>query len=86
MGIKEENLKYPELDQVSEADSSNYLSENIKLKNDGASISNILNYTKKDNIQDATIELNNKHRDLEVNVLPLNEEALVTITHRPSDL
>ena len=86
MGIKEENLKYPELDQVSEADSSNYLSENIKLNNDGASISNILNYTKKDNIQDATIELNNKHRDLEVNVLPLNEEALVTITHRPSDL
>lgn len=86
MGIKEENLKYPELDQVSEADSSNYLSENIKLNNDGASIQNILNYTKKDNIQDATIELNNKHRDLEVNVLPLNEEALVTITHRPSDL
>jgi hypothetical protein len=38
MGIKEENLKYPELDQVSEADSSNYLSENIKLNNDGASI------------------------------------------------
>lgn len=86
MGIKEEDLKYPELDQVSEADSSNYLSENIKLKNDGASIKDILNYTKTDNIQKATIEINNKHRDLEVNILPLNEEALVTIEHRPTDI
>jgi hypothetical protein len=86
MGIKEEDLKYPELDQVRGADSSNYLSDNIKLKDDGAFISDILNYTGTNDIQSATIEINNKHRDLEVNVLPLNEEALVTITHRPSDL
>lgn len=85
MGVPEEQLKYPELDMVDNADSSSYLSENIKLKNDGASIQNILNYTKASNIQDANREINNKHRDLEVTILPLNEEALVTIEHRPTD-
>lgn len=85
MGVPEEQLKYPELDMVDNADSSSYLSENIKLKNDGASIQNILNYTKTSNIQDANREINNKHRDLEVTILPLNEEALVTIEHRPTD-
>jgi hypothetical protein len=38
MGIKEEDLKYPKLDQVADADSSEYLAQNIKLKNDGADI------------------------------------------------
>ena len=85
MGVPEEQLKYPELDMVDNADSSSYLAENIKLKNDGASIQNILNYTKTSSIQDANREINNKHRDLEVTILPLNEEALVTIEHRPTD-
>ena len=47
MGISESDLKYPELDQISEADSSNYLSEHIKLKDGGTYITNILNYTYK---------------------------------------
>ena len=85
MGVKEEDLKYPELDQVRGADSSNYLSDNIKLKDDGAFISDILNYTGTNDIQSATIEINNKHRDLEVTVLPLNEEALVYVNHRPTE-
>mgnify|MGYP003289654235 CR=1 FL=1 len=32
MGIKEKDLKYPKLDQVTDADSSEYLAQNIKLK------------------------------------------------------
>ena len=86
MGVPEDQLKYPELDMVNGANSSEYLSENIKLKNDEASIQNILNYTKSDNIEDATIQINNKHRDLEVNILPLNESALVQIEQRPTNL
>ena len=85
MGISERDLKYPELDMVEGADSSVYLSENIKLKDDGAYIEDILKYAKTDDINAATIEINNKHRDLEVTVLPLNEEALVQIEHRPTD-
>lgn len=85
MGVSEDNLKYPELDMVDGADSSQYLIENIKLKDGGALIKNILNYTKTENVQQATIEINNKHRDLEVNVLPLNKQALVNIEHRPNN-
>lgn len=86
MGVSEEQLKYPELDMVDGADSSQYLSENIKLKNGGASVEDILTYTKTEDIHQATIEINNKHRDLEVTILPLNNEALVTIEHRPDQL
>ena len=84
MGVSEENLKYPELDRMDGANSSQYLIENIKLKNDGTSIQDILLYTKTQDIGQATIEINNKHRDLEVNILPLNEQALVQIEHRPT--
>jgi hypothetical protein len=38
MGVSEENLKYPELDMVDGADSSVYLAENIKMKDNGADI------------------------------------------------
>jgi hypothetical protein len=84
MGVSEEDLKYPELDRIDGSDSSQYLSENIKLKDDGANIQDILNYTKTSNISEATIKINNKHRDLEVNIMPLNEQALVHIEHRPT--
>lgn len=85
LGVAEEDLKYPELDQIDGADSSTYLTEQLKLKDDGASIQDVLNYTKTNNIQEATIAINNKHRDLEVTIHPLNEQALVSIEHRPTD-
>lgn len=86
MGVSEENLKYPELDMVDGADSSAYLAENIKMKDNGADIQDILNYSKTSDIAQANIEINNKHRDLEVTILPLNEQALVTIEKRPNDI
>jgi hypothetical protein len=86
MGISEDELRYPELDMVDGADSSQYLSDNIKLKKDNsASIEDILSYAKTEDIQQANVEINNKHRDLEVSILPLNKDALVTIEHRPTD-
>ena len=85
MGIKEEDLKYPKLDQVADADSSEYLAQNIKLKNDGANIQDILNYTGAQGIEEASAKINDKHRDLEVSILPLKEQALVQIEHRPTD-
>lgn len=85
MGVPENELRFPELDRVDGADSSQYLIENIKMKNDGANIQDILNYTKSSNIEEATVKINDKHRDLEVNILPLNNEALITIEHRPND-
>lgn len=84
LGVSEENLKYPELDMIDSADSSQYLADAIKLKEDGATIQDIISYTKTDTIEQAVVEINNKHRDLEVNILPLYEQALVHIEHRPN--
>lgn len=84
MGVAEEDLRYPELDMVNGADSSQFLSEGIHLDNDGAEIKDIINYARTDNVEQAVININNKHRDLEVSILPLNEQALVQIEHRPS--
>lgn len=86
MGIPEDKLKYPELDMVAGSDSSAYLADHIKLKDDGAAIIDILQYAKTSDVAQATIEINNKHRDLEVNILPLNEQALVQIEKRPTTL
>lgn len=86
LGVSEKNLKYPELDMMPDANSENFLSEQIKLKNNGTKIQNILNYTNTNDIKQANIEINNKHRDLEVNIIPLNTEALVQIEHRPTTI
>ncbi len=85
MGVSENDLKYPELDMINGADSSSYLEEQIKLKDDSASIKSILEYTKTNDISEATISINNKHRDLEVSIVPLNEQAYVQVEHRPTD-
>lgn len=84
MGVSEDNLKYPELDMIEGADSSMHLSDGIKLKDDGASIKDIITYAKTSSLEEAIVEINNKHRDLEVAMLPLNEQALVQIEHRPT--
>lgn len=85
LGVSEENLKYPELDRITGADSSQFLSEQINLKDDGASIQDILFYAKTNDIQQANVLINDRHRDLEVTVTPLNEQAMVTIESRPTD-
>ena len=85
MGVSENDLKYPELDMIVGANSTSYLEEQIKLKNDGASIQNILEYTKTENVEQAMVVINDKHRDLEVTITPLNREAIVQIEHRPTD-
>lgn len=80
----EQHNRFPYLDELPYSDSTNYLKENIKLKNNSTKIDNILEYTGTSTVEEANIKLNNQHRDLEVNIIPLNTEALVDITKRPS--
>lgn len=83
LGVPESELKFPELDQIDGANSSNYLAQQIKLKNNSSNINQILNYSQANSIEEANIILNDKHRDLEINILPLNETAIVNIEQRP---
>lgn len=78
--------EYPQLDEIPHADSSPHLKDLIKLDEYGGSkISKILQVTQTDSIEDAVLALNDEYRDLDIYMLPLNEEAYVEITKRPSE-
>lgn len=78
--------RFPNLDEIPEANSTQNLQETFTIKkNNSAQIKNILNITQTDNIKDANIVINDTYNDLEVNILPLNEEAIVNVTRRPSE-
>ena len=77
--------RFPYLDELPYSDSSEYLKKSIKLKkNNSTKIDNILNYTGASTIEEAVVKINNDHRDLEVDITPINNEAIVKITKRPS--
>lgn len=77
--------RYPNLDEIPNANSTQHLRESLKVtKHDSAKVNDILTITQTKNIQDAVIALNDTYSDLEVNILPLNKEAMVNIKRRPS--
>ena len=76
---------YPELNELPGSDSEGYLREQIQLdENDGTTIQNILDYTGAQSIEEAVVSLNKNHSDLQIEVLPINKEAIVRIQHKPS--
>ena len=78
--------RFPNLDEIPEADSTKHLQQTLKInKYDSASMKDILNVTQTSNIEEANIVLNDTYNDLEVHILPLNEEAIVNISRRPSE-
>lgn len=81
---QEEYGRFPYLDEIP-SDSSTYLKDQIKLKdNNSTETDNILNYTNTSSVEEANIELNNQHRDLEIKLTPLSKETLVDVKKRPS--
>lgn len=41
--------------------------------------------TGKETVEEAVVDINNQFRDLETTIIPINKEALVDITHRPTE-
>lgn len=77
--------RFPYLDEIINANSEPSLKEDFKINRyNGAKISNILDRTGKETIEEANISINNEYRDLEVALTPLNEEVIVDIEHRPT--
>ena len=76
--------RFPYLDEVPGADSTNYLNNNLDIKNRAASIQRILTTTGKETLEEAQIELNNIFRDVEIEIIPITrDQARVYITKRP---
>lgn len=81
--------RLPELDELPYVNSEPYLREQLKIKThsnmESAKIDDILEYTGADTIEEANVYLNNKHKDLEIEITPYSESAVITISHRPSE-
>lgn len=77
--------EFPRLEEIPGANSEPYLRDMIKLsKNNFAKVEDILNYAGTNSIQEAVQYINQNHGDLQVEILPINKEAIVKITHKPS--
>lgn len=77
--------RFPYLDELPQANSEPHLRDRFHLKeNNGTKIEAILQETGKSTIEEATIDINNEYRDLEVQITPIVNEAVVDVSHRPT--
>lgn len=75
----------PNLDEIPNADSSNYISNTLNLdQNNSTTIDNLLQITNSSSIQEANVNLNDTYKDQEVEVLPLWNNVIIKTTSRPS--
>lgn len=78
--------RFPNLDEIPEANSSQYLKDTIHInKNGSAKVDDILGSTGATTVEEANIILNDQYSDLEIDIMPLNTEAIVDIQNRPSE-
>lgn len=77
--------RFPHLDELPNSDSESYIRKALSIsKNNGVEIQKVLDYTKSSTIEEAMSKLNNDFRDKEIHLLPIVDNALITITPRPS--
>ena len=77
--------RFPYLDEIPGANSENSLRETLKInQNGGVKMQTIREVTGEESQEKINATLNNSYRDLEVNVIPLNQEAIVQVEHRPN--
>lgn len=77
--------RFPYLDELPNADSTSALNKHLNIRKSGsAKVTDILNATGTESIQDAVISLNNEFRDLETSIIELGETAIVNTEKRPS--
>lgn len=82
--------RYPYLDEIVGADSSKALLESAQVKETQgvkyAKLEDLQNLTGKTSIEEINAELNNKFRDLEIQLIDLDDaQTLIRIKHRPSE-
>lgn len=79
------NGRFPKIDEIPGANSINAIKQDLKIKEDGTSkIEDILNFTQTSDLNQANIIINDKYRDLDTEIIPLNKTAILNIKERPS--
>lgn len=84
----EENGRFPELDEIPYANSINYFKDALSIKDNKnfsyTDINTILEYTSSETTEEAIKKLNNEFKDLELDIIPLDNKCIVKINKRPS--
>lgn len=77
--------RFPTIDEIPGTNSLKTIKEDLKIREDGTSkISDVLEYTRAENINEANIIINDKYRDLDTEIIPINKTAIINIKERPS--
>ncbi len=77
--------RFPHLDELPNANSEPYLKKTLNIdKYNGTLISKVLDTTGKNTIEEANASINDEYRDLEVKLVPIEQETLVEISHKPT--
>lgn len=79
------NGRFPTIDELPGASSIEAIKQDLKIREDGTSnIEDILNFTGTSDLNKANVVINDKYRDLDVEIIPLNKTAIIDIKERPS--
>lgn len=83
--MEDHNGRFPMVDEIPGASSIDAIKQDLKIREDGTSkIEDILQFTGTSNLDEATVVINDKYRDLDTEIIPLSKTALVDIKERPS--
>lgn len=81
----EHNGRFPMVDELPGASSVEAIKQDLKIREDGTSkIEDILKFTGAPDLNSASVIINDKYRDLDTEIIPLNKTAIVDIKERPS--
>ncbi len=76
---------WPHLDEIPQVNSEESLRKTLDVRKDNSTkVKKVLEATNTNSIAEATVYINNLHRDLNTTIFPVKEDAIVTIEHRPS--
>lgn len=79
------NGRFPTVDEIPGANSVEGIKQDLKIREDGTSnIEDILKFTGASDLNTANVIINDKYKDLDVEIVPLNKTAIVDIKERPS--
>lgn len=79
------NGRFPMVDEIPGASSVEAMRQDLKIRKDGTSkIEDILNFTGASDLNTATILINDRYRDLDTEIIPINKTAIINTVERPS--
>lgn len=77
--------RFPNLDEIPGSNSTKFIKDTLQLSEfNSINVEDLLNITGTSSIEEANIALNDKYADVEVEITPVNKQAIINITRRPS--